>query len=180
MIETLLVTAAAELATVLVPVGMLVAWGLSGGDGTAENPVAPVAGLVVFLSSLAAWVASIGLLAAPWHLVFGAVLILGVVAWALLMTAFQDDRDRRRIYVALTGLALLLPLLFAMVADTRAPTRTTLLLVTTPLIAASVGFLAAPDLRGAADDEDRRGLLLAGAPFVGVPVLIGVVWLTSS
>jgi hypothetical protein len=118
-----LITLAAEAAVIGVIAGVLLAWGLSGGDGVDGHPVAALLGLVLFIGTIATTGVVIGLLEG-WT---GAAVLATVVAvgsGAIAWLSWQPaERDRRPLYATLAGVAFLLPVVmgFLGTADAAAP-----------------------------------------------------------
>ncbi len=104
-----LVTMAAEAAVIGVIAGMLLAWGLTGGDGVGAHPVPSLLGLVLFGATIVTTVVVIGLFDG-WTGAVVVATVVSVVAGAMAWLSWQPaERDRRPLYWALAGVALLLP-----------------------------------------------------------------------
>ncbi len=123
-----LVTLAAEAAVVGVVVGMLLAWGLAGGDGVDAHPVSSLLGLLLFGGTVATAVVVLGLFDG-WTgaVVIAAVLSVGAGAAAWLSRQ-PAERDRRPLYWALAGSALLLPVAVGFFGSADAATPRQLLI----------------------------------------------------
>lgn len=112
-----LVTLAAEAAVIGVIAGMLLAWGLTGGDGGQAHPVPSLLGLVLFGGTVATTAVVIGLLDG-WTGPAVAATVLAVTAGATVWLSWQPaERDRRPLYWTLVVVALLLPIVVASVGD---------------------------------------------------------------
>ena len=115
-----LVTLAAEVAVIGVIAGMLLAWGLTGGDGVPAHPVPSLLGLVLLGGTVATTVSVIGLFDG-WT---GAVVVatLGsVMAAAIVWLSRQPaERERRPLYWTLAVAALLLPVAVGLIGDAHA------------------------------------------------------------
>ena len=115
-----LVTLAAEAAVVGVIVGMLLAWGLSGGDGVDAHPVPALLGLVLFGGAVATTGVVVGLFDG-WTGAVVVAAVMSVVAGASAWLSWRPaERDRRPLYWALAALALLLPVAVGFFGDAHA------------------------------------------------------------
>lgn len=160
-----LVTLAAEAAVIGVIAGVLLAWGMTGGDGADAHPVAALLGLVLLAGTIATTGVVVGLL----HGWVGAVVLvtaLSIVAGATAWLSWQPpDRDRRPLYGVLVGLALLLPVAVGALGTADAATARHLL-ITAVAPAALVLALVPPWGDGAArrDPMMLPALLVLAAP----------------
>ncbi len=114
-----LVTLAAEAAVVGVIAGMLLAWGLTGGDGVDAHPVPSLLGLALFGGTIATTVVVIGLFDG-WTGAAVVATVVSVVAGAMAWLSWQPaERDRRPLYWALALVALLLPVAVGFLGTAR-------------------------------------------------------------
>lgn len=118
-----LVTLAAEAAVIGVIAGILLAWGLSGGDGVDAHPVASLLGLLLLLGTIATTGVVIGLFDG-WTGATVLAAVISVAAGAIAWLSWQPaERDRRPLYASLAAMALLVPVAVGFVgtADAAAP-----------------------------------------------------------
>ena len=102
-----LVALATEAAAAGVLAGMLLAWGLAGGDGVEAHPVPALLGLVLFGGTIATLVVVVGLFDG-WTGAAVAATVFSAMAGAMAWLSWQpSERDRRPLYWALTVAAVL-------------------------------------------------------------------------
>ena len=112
-----LVTLAAEASVIGVIVGMLLAWGLTGGDGVAAHPVPSLLGLVLFGGTITTTVVVIGLFDG-WTGAAVVATVISVVAGAIAWLSWKPaERDRRPLCWTLSAVALLLPVAVGFVGN---------------------------------------------------------------
>ena len=151
-----LVTLAAEAAVIGVITGMLLAWGLTGGDGVDAHPVPSLLGLMLFGGTIATTVAVIGLFDG-WTGAVVVATVVSVVGGAMAWLSWQPaERDRRALYWALVVVALLLPFAVGFVGTAHAagPRH----LVTAAIAPAALTLALAPPWGDGAARRDKMML----------------------
>ena len=115
-----LVTLATEAAAAGVLAGMLLAWGLAGGDGAEAHPVPALLGLVLFGGTVATLVVVVGLFDG-WTGAAVAATVMSAIAGAVAWLSWQPSaRARRPLYWALAVAAVLLPVAVAFTGEAHA------------------------------------------------------------
>ena len=115
-----LVTLAAEAAVIGVIAGMLLAWGLTGGDGAPAHPVPSLLGLVLFGGTITTTVVVIGLFDGWTGAAVAATVVAAVAGATAWLSSHPAERDRRPLYWTLAVLALLLPVVVGIVGSAQA------------------------------------------------------------
>lgn len=115
-----IVTLAAEAAVIGVVAGMMLAWGLSGGDGVDAHPVAALLGVVLFVGTIATTGVVIGLFVGwtgPAVILTVALTGVGATAW---LSWQPPERGRRPLFIVLAGVASILPVMVGLMGEAQA------------------------------------------------------------